>query len=65
MNYEQITLRFCALLFAMDDDAEHIFYSFGLDNTSYEEVVNHFNDSFAMSVDVIYKRARFNRKKST
>jgi len=62
LNYEPQATQVSSLLLAMGDDAEYIYDSFGLENVTYEELVNRFGDYFERSINIIYERARFNKR---
>jgi hypothetical protein len=62
LNHEPQATQISSLLLAMGDDAEYVFDSFGLTDASYDEVVCHFNNYFNKAVNIVYERARFNKR---
>lgn len=59
---EQCDVQVSVLLLSIGDEADDIYDSFNLKNPLYDDVIKHFTSFFAKSVNVIYERAKFNKR---
>uniref|UniRef100_A0A0A9WBA4 RIMS-binding protein 2 n=1 Tax=Lygus hesperus TaxID=30085 RepID=A0A0A9WBA4_LYGHE len=60
--HEQDEVQVSVLLLSMGDDAEDIYESFSLKSPSFNQVVDKFNKFYEKKTNIVYERAKFNRR---
>ena len=60
--YEPNDVQVSVLLLSMGDDAEEVFETFDLDSPAYDLVIQKFSNFYDKKVNIIYERAKFNKR---